>query len=299
MRIEARWLIAGLACVPATVLAQPTLSSLWPHADGSRWDYEISIVDAEPLDWTGPGFLQFDGTVETAGGTAQVLVAEHATPTGKRTTGGADVFLASVWRARPDLRAAITARYGDQAAGDAAWYPLLVHGGYFIESAAALHMWQAKWNHATWTYATDNLTVGAQFTQQLIPELADDVYLHGTVEAIDATVATPVETFAGAVRIAYEVDYGWSEDTGEDGTPLGRFIRSRTQGHVHFVPDVGPVEMHEEFILYAEIDCGAEPCPPEWLEGLGTPIARYDMGLTGTTVGVHSRTFTQMKALYR
>jgi hypothetical protein len=292
-------LVLAAIAAPRPVSSQPTLESLWPNADGVRWDYSMSITDITGLNWNGPGSMRFDGTVPTAGGIAQVLVATHDTPVLKSNARPANAILAAVWRARPDLRPALAARYGDVSAGMGIWYPILLHDGYFMRTSAALQMWQEEWDHPTWTYATADLTLGAQFTQQLIPEIADDVFLHGTVESIDATVMTPAATFAHAVRMGYWIDYGWSEDVLPDGTPTGRFYRSSTVGHVHFAPDTGPVEMHEEFILYSEIDCGTEACPPEWEDQLGAPFQSIDMALTASTVGVRASTFTQVKQLYR
>jgi len=293
-------LLLVVASLPRPTFSQPSLASLWPNADGTRWDYAISIADiVGPLNWTGPGYLRFDGSVQTPGGPARILVAGHAIPAGKPSAATRDAVLASVWRARPDLRSVIAARYGDYSTVADAWYPLLLHDGYFLKTADALQMWQPDWDHPTWTYATSNLAVGATFTHQLIPELATDVFLYGTVEAIDANVTTPAGTFVDAVRMGYEIDYGWADETDSNGMPTGRRYRSRTLGHVHFMPDVGPVEMHEEIILYSEIDCGEQECPPEWQSLLGEPFQWIDMELTGSTVGVRECTFTQVKELFR
>ena len=294
-------LFLAIAILPQPASSEPSLASLWPNADGTRWDYTMSVIDiVTPLNWIGPGQMSFDGTVQTAGGTAQVLVATHPSPDGKPGVAAADAVLAAVWRTRPDLRPAIAARHGDQSATEGVWYPLLLHTGYFMKTATALQMWQPSWTHPTWTYATADLTLGAQFTHHLIPEIADNVFLYGTVEAIDATVATPAATFIDAVRIGYEIDYGWTEEVDlNTGMPTGRFYRALTKGHVTFVPDTGPVEMHEEFIPYAEIDCGSEDCPPEWVAALGETFQWIDMALTASTVGVREATFTQIKGLYR
>jgi hypothetical protein len=291
-------LLLVIAFLPRPTCSQPSLASLWPNADGTRWDYTMSVVDiVTPRSWTGPGHMRFEGTVQTAGGMAQILLAAHGDPDGKPGMGGADAVLAAVWRARPDLRPAIAARYGDYSTVADVWYPLLLHDGYFMKTADALQMWQPAWNHPSWTYATSNLAPGAEFTHQLIPEIADNVFLHGTVEAIDATIATPAATFVDAVRMVYEIDYGWAEEIDHNQLPTGRLFRSLTIGHVHFAPDTGPVEMHEEFIPYAEIDCGSEPCPPD--PAVGETFQWIDMSLTASTVAVRECTFSQIKALYR
>jgi hypothetical protein len=98
--------------------------------------------------------------------------------------------------------------------------------------------------------------------------------------------------------MGYEIDYGWAEEIDlNTQLPTGRLYRSLTIGHVHFAPDTGPVEMHEEFIPYAEIDCGSEPCPPD--AAVGETFQWIDMSLTASTVAVRECTFSQIKALYR
>jgi len=285
-----------LSFVPGLALAQPSLSSLWPNVDGTRWEYRVTVLDPT-TNWTGAGTMRFDGSVETPGGTAQVLFASHPTPRGAARAGGGGI-LGAIWRARPDLRPALESKYGAQLTGEDSWWPLLIGPGYFMKAASALQMWQPDWNHPTWTFATSDLGVGSTFMQQLVPELADDVYLHGTVESIDATIATDAGTFEPAVRMGYVVDYGWSDGVDENQLPIGRF-RGEMHGRIHFAPDFGPVEEHEEFLPFVEIDCTPNTCPPAWTDLLGEVMATVDLSLTDTTVAVAERTFGQVKALYR
>jgi hypothetical protein len=284
---------------PGLAMAQPTLDELWPNVDGTRWEYELDYA-SELESFTNPAALWLQGTVETAGGTAQVLYGEHAVPVKASTALPAlpDPVLAAVWRARPDLREAITARTGVSLTGSEPWWPILLHHGYFMKGATNIQMWQPDFDHPTWTYLTNNLTVGATFTQQLIPEFADDVFLHGTVESIDATVTTMIGTFEHAVRMGYVIDYGWSEETDEFGNPIG-LSRSETRGHVHYAPGVGPVEMLEDFIPYAEIDCSPSSCPPGWGDQLGQSFATITLSLTNRVVSIEDVSWGAVKALYR
>jgi hypothetical protein len=282
---------------PAVALAQPALDSLWPNSDGNRWEYELTHTSPIQPDFTSSAALWLQGTAETAGGTAQVLNADHTLPV-QASAALADPVLAAVWRARPDLRAAIAARTGVSLEGAATWWPLLLHGGYFMEGASSIQMWQPDWNHPTWTYLTDDLAVSSTFTHQLVPELADDVFLHGTVLAIDATVTTASGTFHDAVKMGYVIDYGWNEQLDELGNVIG-LARSETRGHVHFVPGVGPVEMLEDFIQYVEIDCSPAACPQEWIDLLGVSTQTLALSLTNRVVPVTDVPWTAVKALYK
>ena len=288
------WTCAAALLVPGTAQAQPTLDSLWPNADGLRWSYELEYTSIDQPNSTASATLWFEGTVQTLGGTAQVLHATHSLPAKAHPGVASDPLLASLWRARPDLRAAIEARIGRSLEDAIIWWPLLLHGGWFIKNPTNIQMWWT-WNHPTWTYLTDDLRVGATFTQQVVHELADNVFLHGTVEAIDATVATPSGTYETAVRIGYVLDYGWYEVIDEDGAFLGR-ARSETRGYVHFVPGVGPVEMHEDWIPYLEADCTPSVCPHEDLVGVTVTTSKLSLA---DVVSVEQSTWSTVKSLYR
>jgi hypothetical protein len=281
--------------VPVTAFAQPTLDSLWPNANGLRLEYEFVNTSPTPSEpsFTVSAVLWFDGTVQTFGGTAQVLHGTHNVPAKAHPGAASDPLLAALWHARPDLRAAIVARTSRSLEEvPINWWPLLLHTGYFMKNPTNIQMWQPDWSHPTWTYLTDDLRVGATFTHQLIPELADDVFLHGTVEAIDATVVTLAGTYESAVRMGYVIDYGWTDPVGI----IGR-SHAETRGHVHFVPGVGPVEMLENFIPYLEIDCTLGACPQEWIDLLG---ATFTKALSlARVVSVESNTWSAVKSLYR
>lgn len=291
------WMGAVALLLPGAAFAQPTLDSLWPNADGLRWEYELVYTSTVDPDFTTPAVLRLDGTVQTAGGIAQVLYGEHAVPAKARLGAANDPLLVALWRARPDLRAAIEARTGRSLEDAAIWWPLLLHDGYFMKNPTNIQMWQPDLDHATWTYLTDDLTVGATFTQQLVPELADNVFLHGTVEAIDATVATVAGTFEHAVRMGYVIDYGWSEAVDSDGQVIGQF-RGETRGHMHFVPGVGPVEMLENFIPVLEADCTPADCPQELIDLLGVSVQTMTLSLS-QVVSVEQSTWSTVKLLYR
>jgi len=294
------WTCAAALLVPGAALAQPTptLDSLWPNADGLRWEYVYVNTSIVEPNFTTYATLWFEGTVQTFGGTAQVLHAAHSLPAKARSVAASDPLLASLWRARPDLRPAIAARTGRTLEDVPGWWPLLLHGGYFMKNSTNIQMWQPDWTHPTWTFLTDELREGATFTHQLVPELADNVFLHGTVEAIDATVATPAGTYEPAVRIGYVIDYGWGEEIDVNTWEVLGRSRGETRGHVHFVPGVGPIEMVEDFLPYLEIDCTPNLCPQEWIDWLGVSLVTKNLSLSGV-VSVEQSTWSTVKSLYR
>ncbi len=291
-----------LSALAVAASAQPTLDSLWPNDDGMRWEYEFSYEEAdlppyfEERSFTSSAFLQLDGTHPIPGGLAQVLRGEHGWVPGRAADGSPALspLLRAIWRARPDLRDRLAARPG-AARQDGVWWPLFLHPGYFVKTEQVIEMWQDDWDHPTWTYLEDDLSVGASFVHQLAPELADDIFLYGTVGAIDATVSTDAGVFTDAVRMDYVIDMGWNVVTDEQGDPLGR-IRSEEIGHVHFGPNVGPLDMVQEYIFIAEIDC--DDCPPEWSDILGVPMVTQTLSLTSMPVANRSLTWSGVKALF-
>ncbi len=284
--------------VAAAAVAQPTLDSLWPNPDGTRWEFDYHVVQVfpEPVDATTSAFLALEGTIGTPGGTAQVLLAEHGDiPAAVATAPDLPFPLAMVWQGRPDLREAIVARYG-QNRPQRSWNPDFLHGGYFLKTADDIEMWQPDFSHLTWIYVESDLTVGASFVLQLVPEFADDIFLHGTVAAIDATVSTPVSTFTDAVQMDYLVDLGWQDFVTEEGVLLGS-IHGEYRGQVFYVPDVGPVAMHEESTPFAVVDC--PDCPDYMHDYEGDTLLFQDLALTALPVGTQTASWSDVKSLFR
>lgn len=300
MRIHAWQLCLCIVVLPIWGHAQPALDTLWPNEDGLRWDYEFTVGNHifPGESFTAPASLQLSGTIETTGGTAQVLLGSHPVPAKPDAAPTLPPLLHAVWRARADLRPKIAARYGSRQPASPGWWPLMLHPGYFLKSASSIQMWQPDWNHPTWTHLRDDLSVGATFTQQLVPELADNVFLHGTVEANDAAVTTAAGTFLRAVRVGYRIDYGWTEGRDQNQNLIGQY-RSETLGRVHYVPGVGPVESLEDFIPYQEIDCSPGECPPEWTGQLGASVETMGLALQGLPTAVAPASWSVVKSLYR
>jgi hypothetical protein len=288
-----------MVLAPVVAFAQPALESLWPNHDGLRWEFGFDYrlipgfdhQNPDGVEFSSPAWMQLAGHHETPGGTAQVLLAEHALPPGTDAVPVRDPLLRAIWRARPDLRAAIVAQA--DAGPSAGWWPLFLHDGWFMKQATNIQMWQPLWNHPTWTYLTSDLFVGATFVHQLVPELAANVFLHGTVESIDATVSTPAGMFEHAVKLSYRIDYGWPVSTPDEPRS-----RAESHGHVHYVPEVGPVDLLEDFLPYFELDCEPNDCPPEWRDLLGVSVQTMTLSLTALPVSIEARTWTQVKNLY-
>jgi hypothetical protein len=290
-----------LVAVWATaVSAQPTLDSLWPNADGLRFNYEYHRTDLiEEVDIGGPAYLVLEGEVTTPGGPAQNLLGAHphSPAKGDRATAGMPGLVQAIWRARPDLRDALALRFAT-AQKVVEWRPSFLHTGYFMKSTAAVQMWQDSWSHPTWTYLDGEPSLGASFTHQLLPGIVDDIFLHGTVTALDAMVTTANGTYANAVKVDYLVDLGTGLLTDETGNLVGA-VHGEYSGHVYYVPEVGPVQMLEEHMPVVWADCGEQQCPEEITRWIGVVTETQTLSLVEDPVAETARSWGDIKAMYR
>lgn len=285
----------------SAVMAQPSLDSLWPNSDGMRFDYEYSYTDLQhDVSIGGPAYLALNGYASTPGGEAQQLIGEHPyTELDKHDQGPPALpgLLAAVWRARVDLRPAIEARYSSSGKRTY-WQPLFLHDGYFMKTADRIEMWQDGWTHSTWTYLDGAPQIGTTFVHQLVPELADDIYLHGMLTSISATVETVSGTYHDAVKMDYVIDLGISELTDESGTVLS-MVHSEIRGHVFYVPEIGPVEMLQEMVPYVWVDCGDIPCSEEMMIWVGQVMEVTTLSLSRAPVANTDMNWSDIKAMYR
>jgi hypothetical protein len=295
--VMAEFIISVLVATAAS--AQPTLDSLWPNSDGLRFTYDYTYQEFLLNESTsGSAWLQFDGYAITPGGQAQIIEGGQPPLPGKAKAPYPGI-LGQVWRARPDLRMKIAALYGDAAKDESGfWCSSFLSSGLFLKSADGIRMWNEYWNDTAWVYLEGDILPGASFTVQLLPELAPDFYLHGTVEDVAATIMTGAGTFANAVKVAYRLEYGVGEMRDEDGNPQGK-MSSEMRGCVFYVPDVGPVAMLQEFYLFATMDCGDRPCPPEWVPWIDKPLELQTLSLSQVALPTRTRTWGEIKALYR
>lgn len=223
------------------------LSELWPNADGNDWTYTLAYESGTST-FDGTARLYLDGTDTMDGAVVQRLYGDtFPAPSAATNVPALGGFWRALWLARPDLRADVEVR-----APRGVW-PLTLLGpadGFasdlvgFLETETRIGVWRDALADWSWWWLTDDLSVGASFMLQLIPDLADDVFLTGTVRTQNGVVMTPAERFASALIVDYVIDYGETIVTSDDGTPIGT-VESATEGWVAFVSEVGPVAVEE------------------------------------------------------
>lgn len=207
---------------------------------------------------TGGFKLHFDGmrTTET-GLTGQNLVETLLdvvpSKSGEQVLPNSAVrFLAMLALARPDLAPAI----------DAAAPGVVNRTDLSLDSPLFLHglAWEKTLDHIGtlsdvdtmlgWKYLEADLTVGHEFTFQLVRPLADDVFLHARI--VDkGTRSVPDGIFRNCIEVLYLVDYGI---TVPDVGPVERYHRVISYGLVTYAPNVGPIACKERHLVTVRDD---------------------------------------------
>ncbi len=298
---KAAVIACGLTLATPALADPPTMDAIWPNENGRSWTYAQHYDVSHPtriLD--NVVRLFFDGTAVVPNDIqtqflGEVLVSGPADPTtfGLSIT---DPFLRQLWVARPDLRTKIHQMVTDLACplnAAPGSYTLLLGGQLYYRKTSdeIVAMRCDVANTRAWQWLVSGLTPGNTFTLQLLPDMTTDLFLHGTIAAIEPVTVT-AGTFENCVRVDYVVDYGASACVDIAGNPLGTF-RSETRGHVHYAPMIGPVESYEEFIPIAEQltgDCG---------EPVGEVASHASLQMLSLPTPVRQTSWGRLKLVYR
>jgi hypothetical protein len=260
-------------CVNCPGTGSATLDNIWPNPDSASWTYNhtfrewdgeftmyptLEAVPDDPLpSWSevftylesnvppaatmteaGTMTLTFDGETPIAAGlTAQNLVQEvvlgsvtgHSTASSRGRLYGT---LGSEGKPRlPGFSPTAPER------------PLFLHGGAWKKTSSGIVMYGRFNEPPSWIYLPSNLRVGAHFSVQILPDIAPDVVLRGTVYR-QITVETEIGTFKEALDCLYILDYGISAAIDLQGEVFGYF-RTIGMGRVIYAPTIGPIHSYE------------------------------------------------------
>jgi hypothetical protein len=244
--------------------------------------------------------LQFVDSITTASGvTAQYLKASLSTPQGGPSAvaqvAPEQVFLNRLMMARPDLRGKIAAYLDSRrelelpvlgsssrlfqsgpvrsAAIDSfervSRNPLLLHGYAWRKTDTWIGTYGDIDTLLAWKFLEWPLTSGHEFTHQLVPGLADDVFEHCRILP-SLSVQTEAGLFCRTIECLYVIDYGVLCETDLEGNPIG-YLRFFDYGTVVYAPTVGPVYSYERMLV--------EPGDP-----LTTGLGDLTLSLVGTGV---------------
>lgn len=217
-----------------------TLQSLWPYEDGRGWNFDLTTqvweVPGDPLyeseeevppippwdelyerlqdgfegspDFIGSGNLNlyFDGEVAISPGDTV-----------------------------PRLRSIVQVASGNPKR------PMQLGGGLWRRGDTAIESYSEEFPNSgsKWVYLTDELEPGDEFSHQLAPGLADDVWLRCRIWR-HMKAELPGGARPNAVECIYLIDMGVQQATDEGGQSLG-YLRSLRYGLIVYAENVGPV----------------------------------------------------------
>jgi hypothetical protein len=291
----------GLAAALGLAMASPargvTMAELWPNEDGRGWYYDqhYEAIGSFPQVADNQIRIFFDGTTVAPDG-IQAQYLRHTLIAGPALEGTTlaefpDPFLRQAWLARPDLREKIQSALAEAPCPEYApsgRYAVLLNGEFaWVRSTDEVAAWRCNAaNTRSWRWLVSDLTIGNTFTLQLLPDFTSDVFLHGTIAAVEP-VTVPAGTFQGCVRVDYVIDYGLSVCVDDRGVVTGT-TRAETRGSVYYAPNEGPVRSDEEFVP-AEVTGACQ----------GFPTSRTSLRLSSPSVPVRPATWGGLKVRYR
>lgn len=262
-------------CPPPAGAPQPTMANIWPHADGTAWTYDIEYRELTPLptvdvkegeiptmeelhaalqaplegeivtEEDGLYRLAFDGMVTTESGAegqnvVETFYTELYGEVKNSGQGGADPFFAAIARSRPDLREALITRCGFDEKYLETISPPMFMGGYAFsaEDEGYYSFGDLDQNHS-WVYLEGDLSVGSEFSMQLVPMLADDIWLYGRIWSVqDRTIGGKL--VENVLECMYLIDMGEAAVTDEGGNVIGTYY-PYFYGVTFFGPEIGPL----------------------------------------------------------
>jgi len=147
--------------------------------------------------------------------------------------------------------------------------PNLIHGGVWEKTTEWIGIYNDLSSRLAWKFLPEDITVGSEFSYQLIPEFTDHTFLHGRVHR-QFDVETEIGTFEKALDCLYILDWGISAVSDIQGQIVG-YIRTFDYGRVIFAPTIGPVYSYERWT----VEPGTPPTPG---------LADFTTSLIGTTI---------------
>lgn len=259
---ERIWTIpAEIYSDPGSVPPAPPLDEAYAALGRALAEHPDSSVDAVYR-------LQFQGRITTrSGAEGQHLVTQFVLrdPAKRRPPmPDGDPLLSRLAEVRPDLRARIASLTGTSVGAQRpsttpleTWFaPFFLQGYCWARLEDRIGGYGDLSRRLSWIYLMADLEPGSTFRHPLVPELADDVFLHGRItRRLDAVTAAG--TFRNCLECFYLVDFGPTRLTDESGHPYG-YSRTVDVGTIAYAPGVGPVQSSEyrEWPLPVELGFG-------------------------------------------
>lgn len=251
-------LICCIALIPLTSCdddstsppgVEPTLENIWPAADGNSWSFSITDDRYEDM---GPQWYATEAQVPDmpslddlyADLQDDITATPVSTPTGELELAfDGTTVLPTDFTVRN-----LTSIFVDENDSPDSPYPLKEMR--WQRSGGRIAGYGASESEVVWIYMDGEPGPGPEFELQLIPGLADNIFLRGKVKAL-RTCAVLGEDVRNCVECVYAIDMGVVARTDEGGQVTG-YGRPYIYGLMVYAPEIGPAYCRERRILQAD-----------------------------------------------
>jgi hypothetical protein len=207
--------------------------------------------------------LEFDGMKTTlSGATGQDLKESLYLPFGSDLkavpVGPGSPLLRTILRGRPDLAEKAQRLYPKLMADletqkrilQSDILPLFLFGYAWEKTDEHIGTYGDLDQQLAWKFLEADLDPGHSFSFQLVPSLADDVWLHVQVWR-ELSYEIGGQSYAKCIEVFYVLDNGILTQTNEQGEVIGSY-RAFNAGTILYAPGLGPLHVLERGYLGAE-----------------------------------------------
>src|SRR5262249_25217567 len=128
-------------------------------------------------------------------------------------------------------------------------FPILLHGGAWQKTLTYIGTFGDFDQNLAWKFLDSDTRQGASFRMQLVPGLANDVWLTGWV--VPNKLRAQGDKGGKTIEVVYVIDYGVTAVVDQTGATIG-FARFIGYGSVTYAQNGGPVSMIERAIAPVE-----------------------------------------------
>jgi len=282
------WAATLLAVASTSGAETLSLETYWPHRSTANWTHDRIVIEWMPAKSVQSATVRFtlgDPASVDNGYTVQPLTVDITGKAPELPALARQLAVARPEAARRALESAASAAGGSSGL-------VLYDAGLLRIAAEEIAAYLDAPARRSWLYLDAEITPGHTFRLQLVPDVADSVYLNGTVQGT-ADVSTPAGGFAAALHVRYAVDYGWANVTDSTGQVVGR-SHALTRGEMFFAPGTGPVLARETFVPHWQVT-GDPPPPPVDSTFAELRLIAFDVGPTSSA----GTTWSALKQRYR
>lgn len=254
-------LLAGLGIVMLGACSDdeggpaPTMATIWPHADGSAWTYDVTAT-----------WIWDEGVVMPA--TLPSLEALHADlqqpPPGPADSADTALFtfalngMTATSAGMPVQAVAVSVEWlssGEKVPFDRVGSQIstLLGGEAFAFADSGYYRYSTTSPEPRWVYLEGELRPGTEFSYRQALDILPDWWLSGRIWSVgDREIGG--QRYREVVECMYRLDLGDAEYDG--GT-----VRNVVYGVVFYAPQVGPVAWHERSRIISRTAYNPEGTP--------------------------------------